>query len=295
LGHDRQGTYSSDLYTSHPRLLPNKDIPLPNPLSVAAGQVGKVALTAIDHVAVRRFSDSELLYERALSANPHATADKVSAAIIRRVAKELATAGAVAGAMAAAPGIGTSVSVAAGAADIGVSFGRLASMVLAVGLAYGVDLSDPDVRRRHVYAVLSGSGENLTEGERKAGELKKQLGQQALGRSDGAGPLGNMNNMIGSKVGAKVLERLVRQEAAVKLGSLLPLGFGAGVGAVGNRALVFSVGRQAVKYFAASPTWTQNLIHPELESGRRSGGSPVYVKSSALKRATEKARNLRSK
>jgi hypothetical protein len=84
LDHDRQVTYSSDLYTSYRRLLPIKDIPLPNPLSVAAGQVGKVALTAIDHVAVRRFSDSELLYERALSANPHATADKVSAAIILR-------------------------------------------------------------------------------------------------------------------------------------------------------------------------------------------------------------------
>jgi hypothetical protein len=229
---------------------------LPNPLSAAAGQVGKVALTAIDHVAVRRFSDSELLYERALSGNPQATPDKVSTAIIRRVAKELGTAGAVAGALAAAPGIGTSASVAAGAADIGVSFGRLASMVLAIGLAHGVDLSDPDDRRRHVYAVLSGSGENLTQGERKAGELKKQLGQQALGRNGIAGPLGNMNNMVTSKVGAKVIERLIRQEAAVKLGSLLPLGFGAGVGAVGNRALVFSVGRQAMKYFGAVGRWS---------------------------------------
>jgi hypothetical protein len=218
---------------------------LANPLSLASSQVGKVALTAVDHVAVKRFSDAEQLYERALSSLPNGTPEQLANAIIKRVARELGAAGAVSGAVAAAPGVGTSVSLASGAADIGVAFGRMASMILAVGIAFGADLGDSENRRHHVYGVLSGSGSQLTEGERRAGDLKRQLGKQALGRKDGTPALGNM---VTSKVGTKILSRAVAGKAA----SLLPLGIGAGVGAVGNRSLVFSVGRAAVRHFTGS-------------------------------------------
>ncbi len=272
---------------------------MPNPLSIAAGQVGKVALTAVDHVAVKRFSDTETLYERAVSARPHADAHGVATEIIRRVARELGAAGALSGAVAAAPGVGTSASLATGAADVGLAFGRLTSMVLAVGLAYGIDLSDADDRRRHAYAVLSGSGQQLTPGERKAGELKKQLGQQALGKGGtGKGPAGSMGNMVTTKVGTKMLSKLATQETAIKLGSLLPLGFGAGVGAVGNRALVFSVGRAAVKYFgsatprgAGSPRSTGTHDKPLRPVGQitSGGGTALFTKPpSKLKRAADR-------
>jgi hypothetical protein len=218
---------------------------LPNPLSLAAGQVGKVALTAVDHVAVRRFGDAEQLFERALSADPKGSPDRLAAAIVKRIARELGAAGAVTGAVAAAPGVGTTASLASGAADIGVSFGRLATMVLAVGLAYGHDLADEEDRRQHVYAVLSGTGSHLTEGERRAGDLKKQLGKQALGK----GKDGPMGNVLTSKIGTKVVSKLVAREMAVKAATLLPLGIGTGVGAVGNRAMAFSVGRTAIRYF----------------------------------------------
>ncbi len=272
---------------------------MPNPLSIAAGQVGKVALTAVDHVAVKRFADAEALYERALSARPHADAHGVSTEIIRRVARELGAAGAVSGAVAAAPGVGTSASLATGAADVGLAFGRLTSMVLAVGLAHGVDMSDSDDRRRHAYAVLSGSGQQLTAGERKAGELKKQLGQQAIGK--GHGPGGSMGNMVTTKVGTKMLSKLATQETVIKLGSLLPLGFGAGVGAVGNRALVFSVGRAAVKYFgspssAGTGTGTGTRDKPLRPVGQitSGGGTALFTKPpSRLKRATDRISRLR--
>lgn len=264
---------------------------MPNPLSIAAGQVGKVALTAVDHVAVKRFGDAEMLYERALSARPHADAHGVATEVIRRVARELGAAGALSGAVAAAPGVGTSASLATGAADVGIAFGRLTSMVLAVGLAYGHDLSDPDDRRRYAYAVLSGSGEQLTAGERKAGELKKQLGKQALGKNQSA-PGGSMGNLVTTKVGTKMLSKLATQETAIKIGSLLPLGVGAGVGAVGNRALVFSVGRAAVKYFGAGRGVGRDAPRPEvlkpveITSG---GGSVVFTKPpSKLKQVKQK-------
>ncbi len=264
---------------------------------MAAGQVGKVALTAVDHVAVKRFADAEALYERAISARPHADAHGVATEIIRRVARELGAAGAVSGAMAASPMIGTSVSLATGAADVGLAFGRLTSMVLAVGLAHGADLSNPEERRRHAYAVLSGSGDQLTPGERKAGELKKQLGQQALGTRRGRGPTGGVGNVITTKVAEKMVAKLATQEAAIKIGSLLPLGLGAGVGAVGNRALVFSVGRTAVKYFGSSqgssrgssrPTGSGTRERPLRPVGQISsgGGTAVFTKGpSRLQRA----------
>ena len=254
---------------------------LPNPLSVAAGQVGKVALAAVDHVAVKRFPDAEALYERALSAHPHGSAHAVSTEIIRRVARELSAAGAVSGAVAAAPGVGTSASLATGAADVGLAFGRLTSMVLAVGLAHGADMSDENERKRHAYAVLSGSSSQLTAKERKAGEMKKQLGQQALGRGEAA--TGSVGSLVTTKVGAKMLSKLATQETAIKLGSLLPLGFGAGVGAIGNRALVFSVGRTAMKYFtptgpmgdrAPGPSHASHASHAGNASRASHAGTP---------------------
>jgi hypothetical protein len=226
--------------------LPKSSNPLTNPLSLAAGQVGKVALAAVDHVAVKRFGDAQALYERVLSANPRATPDALATAIIRRVAGELGAAGALSGAVAAAPGVGTSASIATGAADVGMSFGRLTAMVLAVGLAYQHDLSDPEHRKQHAYAVLAGSGDQLTAGERKAGNLKKQLGNAALDRNS-ENPV---TGMLTSKVGVKVVSKIAAQSGAVRLGTMLPLGIGAGIGVVGNRALAFSVGRAATRYFA---------------------------------------------
>jgi hypothetical protein len=157
--------------------------------------------------------------------------------------------------MAAAPAVGTTATLASTAADVGLAFGRMGVMVMAVGLAYGADLSDDDVRKQHVYAVFSGSSHQLTEGERTAGDLKKKLGQQALTRRDTEsvlpGTMGKMTELATSRVGTRVISRVAAQEMAIKIGTLLPLGVGAGVGAVGNRALVNSVGRTAQRYFAS--------------------------------------------
>ncbi len=229
--------------------------PLTNPMSLAAGQVGRIALSAVDHVVIKRFDDAVVLERRTRASMPSRSSTDIGAAIIRRVAKELATAGAIAGAVAAAPAVGTSATLATTAADVGLSFGRLAVMVMAVGLAYECDLSDEEIRKQHVYAVLSGSGQQLTESERNAGDLKKQLGNKALSRRDSSstvpGGLGKMTDLATSRVGTRVISRLAAQEMAIKIGTLLPLGVGAGVGAVGNRALVNSVGRTAQRYFAS--------------------------------------------
>lgn len=271
--------------------------PITNPLSLAAGQVGRIALGAVDHVVTRRFDDAIALEQRVRANMANRTSTDIAAAIIRRVATELATAGAIAGAVAAAPAVGTSATLATTAADVGLSFGRLGVMVMAVGLAYGTDLGDEEVRKQHVYAVLSGSGQYLTEGERAAGDLKKQLGNKAISRRDGAsnlpGGLGKVTDLVTSRVGTKVISRLAAQELAIKIGTLLPLGIGAGVGAVGNRALVNSVGRTAQRYFASgaqnrtqqpNPRLpTQPAILRPLGPGELPVGPPLRKPTSSLK------------
>jgi hypothetical protein len=226
---------------------------LANPLSKMRSQAGKVAVHAIDHVVVNRFHDAEVLVERARKALPQGTRTQVADAIIRRVSKEMAAVGAASGAVAAAPAIGTAASVATTAADIGLAFGRIATMVMAVGLAYGHDLSDVEQRKQWVYNVLSGSHGQLTDSEKKAGDLKKQLGEQGLGTKGGPTGVSRMNEIVATRVGSKMVGRLVGEEVALKIATLLPLGVGAGIGAIGNRALVNSIGRHAKSYFDTWP------------------------------------------
>lgn len=220
-------------------------------MSKASAQVGRVAIRAVDFVVANRLGDSESLVERARAGVATAAPGVVAHAIVARVAKEMAGMGALSGAVAMAPAVGTVTSLATSAADVGVAFGRISTMIMAIGLAYGVDLSNEEVRKRHVYAVLGGAESQLEPSERKAGELKKMLGKQAVGARTTLPAVGRVNDVVASRVGIKVVEKLATKGLAVKLATLLPMGIGAGVGAVGNRALVTSVGRTAVAYFAS--------------------------------------------
>lgn len=216
-----------------------------NPVSKASEQVGRVAVRAVDYVVENREGDANAMLARARSARPGASPKIVADSIVARVARELATMGAVTGAVALAPGVGTSAALATTAADVGVAFGRISTMVMAIGFAYGIDLSDLEVRRGFVYGVLSGSESQLTDKERKAGHMKKMLGKRAVGRKGALPAMGQVNEMLATRLGTRMVEKLVTQELALKMATLLPLGIGAGVGAAGNRALVSSIGRTA--------------------------------------------------
>ena len=222
-----------------------------NPMSKASAQVGRVAIRAVDFVVANRLGDAESLLEKARASLPTAAPGVLANVIVSRVAREMAGMGALSGAVAMAPAVGTVASLATSAADVGVAFGRISTMIMAVGLAHGVDLSSEEVRKQHVYAVLGGAESQLQPNERKAGELKKMLGKQAVGARTTLPAIGRVNDVVASRVGIKVVEKLAAKGLAVRLATLLPMGIGAGVGAVGNRALVTSVGRTAVAYFAS--------------------------------------------
>ncbi len=232
-----------------------------NPLSQASAQVGRVALQAVDYVVENRLSDAEALVNRARAANPGAPHAKIADVVVKRVAKEMAGLGAMSGAVAAAPAVGTMASMATSVADVGIAFARISTMVMAVGIAFGHDLSDLETRKQWVYNVLSGAGGQMTKKERRAGDMKKNLGQQALGqKTAGTAAIGRVNEMVGTRVAA----RLIEKETLVRVATLIPLGIGAGVGAVGNRATVNSVGRHAKKYFDTWPKADHVTVLPAL-------------------------------
>ena len=221
--------------------------------SKASAQVGRLAVRAVDYVVEHRLDDAHAMVGRAWEGRPELSAVLTANAIIRRTAREMATVGAISGAVAIAPAVGTTAALATSAADVGLVFGRIATMVLAVGLAHDADLSTVDLRKQHVYAVLGGAESALTAQERKAGEMKKMLGKKAVGVRTSLPAVSRVNEVVASRVGERIIEKLVTKEASIALASLLPLGIGAGIGAVGNRALVMSVGRTASKYFSAAP------------------------------------------
>jgi EcsC protein family len=212
-----------------------------NPFTKASAQVGRVAIRAVDYVVENRLADAQAMLDKAMAGS---SGTSISA-------REMAVVGAVTGSIAVAPGVGTSAAIATSAADIGLSFGRIATMVLAIGLAHGVDLSSVEIRKRHVYSVLGGADSELTAKERKAGEMKKMLGKQAVESKSTFPAMNKLETVVATRVGEKIVAKLATKELTIKMASLLPLGIGAGAGAIGNRALVNSVGRTANKYFAS--------------------------------------------
>jgi hypothetical protein len=234
----------------------NKESSLGNLFSKASAQVGRVAVRSVDYVVEHRMADAHAMVARARARDGRSelSVSLTSAAIVRRISREMATVGAFSGAVAIAPAVGTTAALATSAADVGVVFARIATMVMAIGIAHDVDLSTVDLRRQHVYAVLGGAESALTSTERKAGEMKKMLGKKAVGVRTSLPAVSRVNDIVASRVGEKIIEKLVAKEATIAMATLLPLGIGAGIGAVGNRALVTSVGRTASKYFGAEST-----------------------------------------
>jgi hypothetical protein len=142
--------------------------------------------------------------------------------------------GAASGTAAAVPGIGTATAVATAALEIAAFTEATALYTLAVAEVYGVDTTDPELRRALVLAVLLGDG-GVALGEVAAGRGWGQI----IGRRGSEETISKVNNTLAKHV----FTRVAPAQSALALGRALPMGIGAGIGAAGNLAL----GRGAVK------------------------------------------------
>ena len=184
--------------------------------------------------------------------------------------------GGASGAAAAVPGVGTAAALASGAAEIAAFVSATAMFVLAVAEVHGLPVSDPEVRRALVLAVLLGES---AEAALTYGAFEAPHWAQVLGRTASRDRVAGVN----ARLAKLALGRFGRRQGVLALGRALPLGIGAGIGAVGNAALArgaIGVGAQGVRAATAgrprrgSSTRRSSRAQMRTENGTERRGLP---------------------
>jgi len=196
---------------------------------------------AIQRPVVLRYLD------RVRAKRPDATPAKVIEALERHYLAAVVGIGGASGAAAAFPGVGTGAALATGAAEIAGFVSATAMYVLAVAEVHGVPVSDPEVRRALVLAVLLGEGATAAI-EGVAGNVPHWA--QVIGRTTSREKIAGIN----SRLAHLLLTRFGARQGALLVGRALPLGIGAGIGAVGNAALARTAITSARRAFGPAPS-----------------------------------------
>jgi hypothetical protein len=178
--------------------------------------------------------------------NPAATPAELIAKLERHYLSAVVGLGGASGAAAAVPGAGTAAALASGAAEIAAFVSATAMFVLAVAEVHGLPVSDPEVRRALVLAVLLGES---AEAALTYGAFEAPHWAQVLGRTASRDRVAGVN----ARLAKHALGRFGRRQGVLALGRALPLGIGAGIGAVGNAALARASIASARRAFGPPP------------------------------------------
>jgi hypothetical protein len=216
-----------------------------DPVTTPPQRIGRAVLGAIDKAV-----DAE--WEHALSRaatipgrNLREQIDNLTTSF----ARELGTVGAVTGALAAVPTLGTASAISAGAAELGWFTIRAAEMILTIGALHGHTESTSEERRAWVLSILvfgNAASEGLT---RLAATSSRRLGLASSVRL----PMAVLRN-VNSSMGRTIITKYGRKRAAVGLGTALPFGIGALVGATANYTGTRALARHATKFFKKLPS-----------------------------------------
>lgn len=176
------------------------------------------------------------------------------AAVVRQLERRYLAAvtgiGGASGAAAALPGAGTATSLASGAAEITGFVSATTMYVLALAELHSLPLSDPEVRRALVVAVLvGGSAETVLD----ADERGESHWAQVLTRRGSSGTARDNHRGLDDRLTRLLLARFGTRQGVLLLGRALPLGIGAGIGAAGNAALARSAIATAHDAFGPPP------------------------------------------
>jgi hypothetical protein len=177
---------------------------------------------------------------------PGASPAEIVVQLERRYLAAVVGTGAASGGAAALPGVGTGASLATGAAEIAAFVSTTAMYVLALAEVHGIPVDDPQIRRALVLTVLLG---DVGEAALAGGEIEAKHWARVLGRTGSKDTAKALN----SRLTHLLVTRFGARQGALVAGRALPLGIGAGVGAVGNAALGRSVVRSARRAFGPAP------------------------------------------
>ena len=226
----------------------------------APSRQGGALLSTVDRIVESRYDSAVALVDGIRARPGRPSTDEIVDELVRKYSKELAAVAALSGGAAALPGTGTAAAVLATGADVAFTIGKLAEMVLAIGVAYGHDARSIEERRAWVLAVLS-MGKGAVSGvEGLAGRIGAEGGARIV-----TSITSTQLDSVNSRLAAKMLARLASEQSAARLGRLLPFGIGAGVGAAGNVLIVRSVARTARKFFSVGPSAAPTLgVDPDV-------------------------------
>jgi predicted Zn-dependent protease len=204
--------------------------------------------------------------ERLRRADPDAGPASVVAKLEKRYVTVVTASGAAVGCAAALPGLGTLSALSAAAGETAVFLEATAFFVLAIASAYGVSAEEHQRRRALVLSVLVGddSKQAMTEligGGRTSGAWLSE-GMASLPMP----ALSQLNSRLLKRAG----RRFMLRRSALTFGTLLPVGIGALIGAVGNRLAGKKIVRNARNAFGMPPArWpvTLHLLPTVSEAG----------------------------
>lgn len=176
--------------------------------------------------------------------HPELTPAQLVRQLERRYLAAVVGIGGASGAAAAVPGVGTATTLASGVAEVTGFVSVSALYVLALAELHVVPVSDPEVRRALVVAVLIGEG-----GAGAIDTAADAHWAQVLARSTPREKIAAVN----TRLAGLLLRRFGTRQGALLMGRALPLGIGAVIGAGGNAAIARGAIATARHAFGPAP------------------------------------------
>lgn len=203
---------------------------------------------ALDHaldlaLAIERPAVQAYLY-RIRRRHPELTPDQLVRQLERRYLAAVVGIGGASGAAAAMPGVGTAAAIASGAAEVTGFVSASSLYVLALAELHAIPVSDPEVRRALVVAVLVGE-----TGATALGASAEAHWAQVLAHTAPRERIAVVNGHLGRLL----LRRFGAKQGALLMGRALPLGVGAAIGAGGNAAIARGAIATARRAFGPAP------------------------------------------
>ncbi|WP_292974945.1 hypothetical protein [Mycobacterium sp.] len=195
--------------------------------------------------------------ERLRRADPEASPAAIVSKLEKRYVTAVTASGAAVGSAAVLPGLGTLAALSASAGETAVFLEATAFYALAVASVYGISTDDRERRRTLVLSVLVGDDSKHAMSELIGG-----------GRTSGAWLSEGMASLpmpALSQLNSRLLKRAVRRftlrRSALLFGKVLPVGIGAGIGAVGNRLAGKRIVQNARQAFGTPPAKWPVTLH----------------------------------
>jgi len=194
--------------------------------------------------------------ERLREHSPDATPAEIVEKLEKHYLAAVMASGAAVGSAAAFPGIGTLVAMSAIAGETVVFLEATAVFVLAVAEVHGIPADHRERRRALVLSVLVGE-----DSKHAVAELIGPGRTSGAWMSDGAAslPLPAVSQ-LNSRLLKFFVKRFALKRGAIAFGKMLPVGIGAVVGGVGNRAMGKKiVGNTRQAFGNPPPRWPSTL------------------------------------